>query len=106
MWSNSVNLDFKAKFKVGSQVLLSISKIALHHPSLRRKFAARWVGPCRVTELIGRTAARIQLPSTLQKLRLHDVFHLSALTPDESVDHNESTAETEERQASDLTDFF
>ena len=44
MWSNSVNPDFKEKFKVGSQVLLSISKVALHHPSLRRNFTARWVG--------------------------------------------------------------
>ena len=31
MWSNSVHPDFKEKFKFGSQVLLSISKIALHH---------------------------------------------------------------------------
>ena len=75
MWSNSVHPDFKEKFKVGSQVLLSTSKIALHHPSLRRKFTARRIGPCRVTELAGRTAARIQLPSTPQKLRLHNVFH-------------------------------
>ena len=75
MWSHSVNPDFKQKFEVGSQVLLSISKNALHHPSLRRKFTARWIGPRRVTELVGGSAARIQLPSTLQKLWLHDVFH-------------------------------
>ena len=106
MWSNSVHPDFKEKFKVGSQVLLSISKISLHHPSLRRKFTARWIGPCRVTELVGRTAARIQLPSTLQKLRLHDVFHFSALKPYESAYYNDSTAEPQERQASDLNDVF
>ena len=92
MWSNSVHPDFKEKFKVGSQVLLSISKIAIHHPSLRRKFTARWIAPCRVTELVGRNAARIQLPSTLKKLRLHDVFHFSALKPYESADYNDCTA--------------
>ena len=41
MWSTSVHPDFKEKLKVGRQVLLSFSKIALHHPSLRRKFTAR-----------------------------------------------------------------
>ena len=46
------------------------------------------------------------MPSTLQKLRLHEVFHFSALKPYESADYNESTAEFKERQASDLNDVF
>ena len=52
--------------------------------------------------MVGKSAARIQFPSTLQKLRLHDVFHFSALKPYESAFYNESTAESHERQASDL----
>ena len=59
-----------------------------------------------MTDLVGRTAARIQLPSTPQKLRLHDVFHFSALKTYECADYNESTADLEEQQASDLNDVF
>ena len=68
------------------------------------------VGPCRVTELVGRTAARIQLPSNLQNLRRHDVFRFSAVKPYESAEYNESRvpfqSELKERQASDLNDVF
>ena len=59
IWSNSVHSDFGKQIEAGNHVLLSTSKIALLHTSLRRSFAARRVGPCRVTELVGRTAARI-----------------------------------------------
>ena len=45
------------------------------------------------------------MPSTLQELWLHDVFHFSALKPYESADYNESTAEFKARQASDLNDL-
>ena len=59
-----------------------------------------------LSDRTGRTVARIQLPSTLQKLRLHDVFHFSAVKPYESADYNESATEPQERQASDLNDVF
>ena len=106
MWSTNVHPDYKSKFDVGNQVLLSVSKIALHHPSLRRKFTARWVGPCSILELVGSSAARIQLPSTLQQLRLHDVFHFSALKPYVSADFNEFSNNPHERPASDLNGVF
>jgi len=81
MWSNfNKQLEWPV-FKAGDLVLLSIRKVALHHPSLRKKFAPRWLGPCKIVELVSRTAARIALPSTLQKLGLHDVFHFSVLKP-------------------------
>ena len=60
-------------------MLLSIQKIALHHPSLRCKFSPRWIGPCKILECIGRSTARLQLPSALTVINLHDVFHFSVL---------------------------
>lgn len=80
MWSMCEH-DNLPKFSVGQNVLLSIKKIALHHPALRNKFMRRWIGPCRILELVGKSAARIELPSTLQSLRIHDVFHFSVLKP-------------------------
>jgi hypothetical protein len=79
MWSQCNLKQHWPTFKVGDLVLLSIQKIALHHPSLRRKFSPRWIGPCKILECIGRSAARLQLPSTLTALNLHDVFHFSVL---------------------------
>ena len=81
MWSQCNLKQHWPAFRVGDLVLLSIQKIALHHPSLRRKFSPRWIGPCKILECIGRSAARIQLPSTLKSLNLHDVFHFSVLKP-------------------------
>ena len=79
MWSQTNSRTTWPTFKAGDQVLLSMKKIALHHPSFRRKFSPRWLGPCRIHEIVGRTAARIQLPTTLRSLNLHDVFHFSVL---------------------------
>ena len=80
MW-NSTDRGRCPSFTVGQNVLLPIRKVALHHPSLRNKFAKRWLGPCRVLRLVGNTAAQIQLPSTLKALNIHDVFHFSVLKP-------------------------
>ena len=79
MWSQTNVKHTWPRFEPGDQVLLSMHKIALHHPSLRRKFSPRWLGPCRVLEIVGRSAAKIQLPDTLRQLNLHDVFHFSVL---------------------------
>lgn len=81
MWSSTVHNEHSQHFQVGKDVLLSLSKLALHHPALRRKFTARWAGPCRILALIGTRAARLQLPATLRELRIHDVFHFSCLKP-------------------------
>ena len=79
MWNRRPPQSKLPVFLPGDLVLLSMSKIALHHPSLRKKFAARWIGPCVVLDLVGHTAAKIELPSTLKQLQLHDVFHYSVL---------------------------
>ena len=79
MWSQCNLKQHWPTFKVGDLVLLSIQKIALHHPSLRHKISPRWIGPCEILECIGRSAARMQLPSTLTALNLRAVFHISVL---------------------------
>ena len=79
MWSQTNVQHMWPRFELGDQVLLSMRKGALHHPSLRCKFARRWLGPCHVPEIVGRSAAKIQLPETLRQLHLHDVVHFQSL---------------------------
>jgi hypothetical protein len=62
-------------FCTGDRVLLSMNKVALHHPSFRKKFTPRWIGPCTILEIVGRSAARLALPAALRECRMHDVFH-------------------------------
>ena len=81
MWAGYVKPSVLARYQVGKPVLLSTAKLSTYHPSLRRKFTARWLGPCKIIELVGSRAARIELPATLQSNQLHDVFHFSCLKP-------------------------
>ena len=60
---------------VGDQVLVSTKNLQLSGP---RKLMPRWVGPFPVTELIGKAAARLDLPP---ELPVHNVFHYSLLKP-------------------------
>ena len=79
MWTKNDKYHKLPVFLPGDLVLLSMRKIAVHHPSLRKKFGPRWIGPCMVVDLVGDTAAQIELPSTLKHLGIHDVFHYSVL---------------------------
>jgi hypothetical protein len=79
MWNDFNRRQLWPTFQVGDLVLVSMQKIAVYHPSFRNKFEPRWLGPCAVLDIVGRTAARIQLPEALQAVRLHDVFHFSVL---------------------------
>lgn len=93
MWSTKPCTTASQHFQQGKDVLLSLSKLASHHPSLRKKFSARWVGPCKILELVGTRAARLQLPTTLKSLGIHDVFHFSSIKPYADADFNEVTAD-------------
>jgi hypothetical protein len=62
-------------FTVGDHVLLSTRNLRLAGP---KKLMPRWIGPFPITELIGKTAARLELPAELQ---VHNVFHYSLLKP-------------------------
>ena len=61
-------------YAVGDQVLLSTSNLKLPGPA--RKFQPRYVGPFTITQRIGETAYRLELPTDL---RIHNVFHVSKL---------------------------
>lgn len=79
IWASNDNRAALPVFIPGDLVLLSMNKLAVHHPSLRKKFGPRWIGPCVVVDLVGHNAAQIELPSTLRALGIHDVFHFSVL---------------------------
>ncbi|KAJ0394727.1 hypothetical protein ATCC90586_002200 [Pythium insidiosum] len=66
------------QFKVGDAVLLDTLNLDLAHVGTtgRRKFAARFIGPYKVTACTTRTTYRISLPPGI---RLHDEFHVSYL---------------------------
>jgi hypothetical protein len=62
---------------VGDQVLLSVKHFRL--PKGRTaKLSPRYVGPFRVSRKLSATAYALDLP---EHLRMHNVFHVSALQP-------------------------
>ena len=64
--------------EVGDQVLISIKHFRIEK-GLKLKLAPRWLGPFRITEVIGthRLSYRLHLPAPLH--RKHNVFHVSSL---------------------------
>ena len=66
-------------FQVGDKVLLSTRNIQLKkNKDMVRKLMPKWVGPFPVSELVGKVAAKLELPPNL---RIHPVFHVSLLKP-------------------------
>lgn len=61
-------------FKVGDLVWLSTKNMNLRVPS--SKLGQKYMGPFKVTKLVGAVACRLQLPRTM---RIHPVFHVSLL---------------------------
>ena len=63
---------------IGDQVLIHIKHFRLA-PGLKHKLSPRWLGPFRITEVIGkhRLSYRVHLPAPLH--RKHNVFHVSSL---------------------------
>ena len=106
MWSKISAVKHAQHFQPGKDVLLSLTKLSSHHPSLRKKFSARWVGPCKILELVGTRAARLQLPSTLKDLGIHDVFHFSSLKPFLDARFNEFTSDLAPVPAMDTERVF
>lgn len=62
---------------VGDYVLLSARHIRMAQPS--KKLSAKYLGPFRVAELVGKNAYRLDLPYAMR--RVHNVFHISLLEP-------------------------
>ena len=64
-------------FSVGDHVLLSTKNLTFQTVGTR-KFLPKYIGPFPITQLVGKAAARLQLPPTY---RIHPVFHVSLLKP-------------------------
>jgi len=64
-------------FTAGQPVLLSSKNFRLHGKG-RRKLFPRFLGPFVITSMVGRNAARLQLPPSWA---MHNVFHVSLLKP-------------------------
>ena len=79
-WADKRRRD--VTYQVGDLVLLSTKNLRLAGP---RKLMPRWVGPFPITDLVGKTAAALQLPAELQ---VHNVFHYSLLKPHRSDTHS------------------
>ena len=64
-------------FLPGQQVLLSTKNLKTR-PGVARKLAPRWIGPFSVEQMVGTTAVRLNIPSSL---KIHNVFHVSLVKP-------------------------
>ena len=64
------------EFDIGAKVLLSMRNLKLHGS---RKFRDRFVGPFVITELIGKTAHRLDLSLHAALRDVHNIFHVSLL---------------------------
>lgn len=64
-------------YHVGDQVLLSVKHFNIRK-EVAKKLAPRYVGPFKVIRQINEVAYKLSLPS---HVRMHDVFHVSALRP-------------------------
>ena len=62
------------EFKVGDMVLLSTKNLRLPVP--KKKLAARFIGPFRVRDAVGKQVYRLSLPTTY---KIYNVFHVSLL---------------------------
>ena len=56
--------------------MLSAKNLNQHRPS--KKLSHKAIGPFRISELVGKQAYRLNLPTTY---RIHPVFHVSLLEP-------------------------
>lgn len=67
-------------FSVGQEVLLNTKNIRSEQGS-PKKLLPRWVGPFKVTAIIGQNAVKLQLPETW---KIHPVFHVELVKPFQS----------------------
>ena len=68
-------------FKTGQKVWLEAKNLNL--PYLTKKIAPKRLGPFEITEEVGTRSYRLKLPD---QWTIHDVFHVSLLTPFKETD--------------------
>ena len=65
-------------YQVGDQVLVSTGRLNLRGPGVR-KLKPRWMGPFKVTQLVGPVAVKLALPEAWT--RVFPVLHVDRLRP-------------------------
>ena len=73
-YANQKRRDYQ--FATGDSVMLSTANLTPAGPS--RKLSAKWCGPFKVSQVISRTAYKLDLPASM---KIHPVFHISLLKP-------------------------
>lgn len=66
-------------YKPGDLVLLSTKNLHKKESGECRKLKPRWMGPFEVAHMVGPVAVQLQLPDSWT--RIHNVFHVSLVTP-------------------------
>jgi transposase InsO family protein len=74
------------RFSKGDLVIVSMKNLRIRSAS--KKMAQRFMGPFRIDEPIGTQAYRVHLPTSM---RIHNVFHVSALEPYQRRDSEQDT---------------
>jgi hypothetical protein len=65
-------------FEPGQLVWFSVKNISLRHPTARGKLLPRYMGPVRILELVGKNAARLEMPASLA---IHATISVTLLKP-------------------------
>jgi hypothetical protein len=52
-------------FEPGQLGLVQCEKFIVRHPTARGKLLPRYMGPVRILELVGKNAARLEMPASL-----------------------------------------
>ena len=65
-------------YKVGDLVWFSVRNLGLRHPSRRHKLMPKFMGPLKVIEVVGRSAVRLDIPSSMG---IHPTVSYSQIKP-------------------------
>lgn len=63
-------------YNIRELIILFTKNLKLKQP--KKKLSPKFIGPFRITDIIGKQAYRLLLPATF---RIHNVFHVSYLEP-------------------------
>ena len=64
-------------FEVGDYVYLKVTPMKKKRFGIRRKLAARFVGPYKILEQRGLVAYKLELPETMSTVSQFSMYHIS-----------------------------